>query len=311
MKKDLFFNHGEFKILQLTDLHFTADDELDHRTLRLMEKIIREEMPDFIMLTGDTVYGPKNDIHITKALDPILKSGIPWSITFGNHDTEEGADDNALFKIICNLPNCMAYNADDSIHGTGNHFNVVKNLHGETKWILFGIDSGNYNRLPGIEGYDYVKQDQISWFRNVIHDIEKEGKYFSALVFMHIPLPEYNEVWDTQTCYGGKREEVCCPRINSGFFATMLEAGHTKGVFAGHDHINDYLGSLHGITLGYGRATGYHTYGQEGYERGARIILLKEDNTETFETYLHLEDGTVIKEPMKHEPNRMRNRDGA
>lgn len=302
MKRDLFFNQGKFKILQFTDIHFSEDNELDHQTLRLMEQLIREETPDFIILTGDTVYGPKNDLHITKALEPILNSDIPWSITLGNHDTEEGVDDEALFEIISNLPNCMSCNADASIHGMGNHYNTVKNMHGETRWILFGIDSGNYNHLPEIGGYDYVKPDQINWFRNVIHDFEGEGKPFSALVFMHIPLQEYNEVWNTQTCYGEKREEVCCSGINSGFFANMLEAGHTKGVFVGHDHINDYMGSLHGITLGYGRATGYHTYGQEGYERGARIIVLEEDNTETFETYLRLADGRVIREPVKHEP---------
>lgn len=70
---------------------------------------------------------------------------------------------------------------------------------------------------------------------------------------MHIALPEYNEVWDTRICYGDKREEVCAPKINSGFFTAMLETGHTKAVFVGHDHINDYIGDLYGILLGYGR----------------------------------------------------------
>ncbi len=311
MKKELYFNQGKFKILQFTDVHFSEDNELDHRTIKLMERLIGEEVPDYIVLTGDTVYGPNNDKHITKALQPVVNSGIPWSLTFGNHDTEDGVDYAPLFEIISSLPNCITYNADASISGTGNHYCEVKNSEGETRWVLFGIDSGNYNRLPDVEGYDYVKKDQIDWYRNVIRDFEKEGKPFSALVFMHIPLPEHKEVWDTQVCYGEKREEVCCPLINSGFFANMLEAGHTKGVFVGHDHINDYLGSLYGITLGYGRATGYNTYSQEGYKRGARIILLDEDNIENFETYIRLEDGTVIKDAKKHEPNRMENRDEA
>ncbi len=311
MKKELFFNQGKFKILQFTDLHFSEDSELDHCTIDLMEKLIREEAPDFIFITGDTVYGPNNDKYITKALQPVLDSRIPWSLTFGNHDTEEGVDYAPLFNIISSLPNCMTYNADTSISGTGNHYCEVKNLQGETKWILFGIDSGNYNHLPDIEGYDYVKKDQIDWFCNVIRDFEQEGKPFSALVYMHIPLPEHKEVWDTQICFGKKNEEVCCPCINSGFFANMLEAGHTKGVFVGHDHVNDYFGSLHGITLGYGRATGYNTYGKDGYKRGARIIILDEDNTEAFETYIRLEDGMVIMEPKKHEPNRRGDREEA
>jgi 3',5'-cyclic AMP phosphodiesterase CpdA len=303
VKKDLFFNKdGKFKILQFTDIHFTDDNEVDLRTTKLMEQLIREENPDFIIATGDTVYGPNNTVNITKALDPMVQSGATWSIIFGNHDTEEGESYEKLFPIITELPNCAAYNADDTISGSGNHYLEVKNSQGETKWVLFGIDSGNYNPLPSVGGYDYVKSNQIDWFKRVNREIEQTASSFSSLVYMHMPLPEYNDVWDREICYGEKREDVCCPKINSGFFTAMLETGHTKGVFAGHDHINDYMGTLYGITLGYGRATGYNTYSEEGYRRGARIFLLDENNTDTFETYIRLEDGSVIKEPKLHQP---------
>ncbi|QHQ63504.1 metallophosphoesterase [Anaerocolumna sedimenticola] len=303
MKTEFKFNsNGTFKILQFTDIHYSSDNQLDHGTARLMEQILKEEKPDFIMITGDTVYGPDNINLLSKALAPVTGAGIPWSFTFGNHDTEEGVGYDELFGAFTNLPNCAAYNADDSIDGMGNHYLEVKDREGRTKWVLFGVDSGAYNKLPQIGGYDYVKDSQIRWFKNMVQDIEKKEDNFSALIFMHIALPEYNEVWDTKTCYGEKREEVCCPKINSGFFTAMQETGHTKAVFVGHDHINDYIGDLYGISLGYGRATGYNTYGQEGYLRGARIILLNEDNTDSFQTYIRLENGTVLKEQKVHEP---------
>lgn len=303
MRRNISFNgEGKLKILQFTDIHYTNDNETDKKTTSLMERLIKQENPDFIIATGDTVYGPDNSLHITKALAPILQSGITWSYTFGNHDTEEGENYAALYSILSKLPNCAIYNADSSISGTANHYLEVKNHQGETKWVLFGIDSGNYNELEQIGGYSYIKQDQIHWYKQVIKELEQNHREFSSLVFMHIPLPEYNEVWDNELCYGEKNEDICCPRINSGFFTGMLEAGHTKGVFVGHDHINDFMGTFHGITLGYGRATGYNTYGQEGYMRGARIILLDEHNTAFFETYLSLEDGTKIMEPKVHNP---------
>lgn len=303
MRRDLFFkDNGKFKILQFTDIHYTDDNEDDHRTTKLMEQLIREEAPDFIIATGDTVYGPDNAFNVTKALNPIIVSNVPWSYTFGNHDTEVGVDHDSLFKVIEKLPNCIAYNADASIYGTANHYIEVKNRQGETTWVLFGLDNGTYNPLSFIGGYAYVNSNQLHWYKNIIREFEQKVNTFSTLVFMHIPLPEYNEVWDQEICYGEKREAVCCPRINSGFFTAMLEAGHTKGVFVGHDHVNDYMGTLHGITLGYGRATGYNTYGQEGYMRGARIILLDENIIDSFETYIRLEDGTVIKDPKIHKP---------
>jgi hypothetical protein len=195
------------------------------------------------------------------------------------------------------------YQADPTISGTDNHYLEVKNHQGDTKWVLFGLDSGNYNQLPFVGGYDYIKNNQIHWYKHVIGEIEQKENLFSTLVFMHIPLPEYNDVWDNEVCYGEKREAVCCPSINSGFFTAVLEAGHTKGIFVGHDHINDYIGTLHGVTLGYGRATGYNTYGQEGYMRGARIILLDVNNTDSFETYVRLENGSRIMEPKIHHPS--------
>jgi 3',5'-cyclic AMP phosphodiesterase CpdA len=307
VKKDLFFNdNGTFKILQFTDIHYTEDNELDHRTTDLMRKLIREEKPDFIITTGDTVYGPDNAKNLEKALAPIIESGIPWSYTFGNHDAEWGQTKELLFSIIESLPNCVAYNADDSLSGMGNHYLEVKSKQGETKWVLFGIDTGMYNPNPKVGGYDYIKEDQIRWYKNAIGRIEQERNEFSALIFMHIALMEYHEVWEMETCYGEKLEGIGCPRINSGFYAAMQEAGHAKGVFVGHDHINDFMGDLYGITLGYGRATGYNTYGEKGYLKGARVIEIKEDDLENFRTHIRLEDGTVIKEQKKHEPERVR-----
>ena len=57
MKKDLYFKEdGKFKLLQFTDIHFTNDSEADHKTTALMQRILGAEKPDFIILTGDTVY---------------------------------------------------------------------------------------------------------------------------------------------------------------------------------------------------------------------------------------------------------------
>lgn len=303
----MYFNEkGKFKILQFTDIHYTDDSHKDHQTTKLMKQIIEVEKPDFIIATGDTVYGPDNTKYLENAFGPMIESGVPWSYTFGNHDTEEGEDYDVLFPMINSLPGCVTYHDEDSVHGVGNHYLEVKNKQGDTKWVLFGIDTGSYNKFQEVGGYDYIKTEQSRWYQKVMGELEKIDRYFSALTFMHIALPEYHEVWEMETCYGEKREGICSPRINSGFFTAMMEAGHTKGVFVGHDHINDYMGDLYGITLAYGRATGYNTYSQEDYKKGARIIILDESQIDSFETYLHLEDGTIIEKLSKHKPERVR-----
>ncbi len=58
-------------------------------------------------------------------------------------------------------------------------------------------------------------------------------------MFFHIPLCEYDDVWNTGQCTGSKNEPVCCPIFNSGLFTALKSTGDVMGVFVGHDHTND------------------------------------------------------------------------
>ena len=69
--------------------------------------------------------------------------------------------------------------------------------------------------------------------------------------------------------------------------------GDVLGIFAGHDHNNDFVGSLTGICLGYGRKTGYASAYHEILERGARVIELHE-NEKKFDTYVRTLSGTSL-----------------
>lgn len=305
MKELLFRADGTFKIMQLTDIHYEDGSKEDQNTLSLMERLLQRETPDFIMITGDTVYGVDNVENLSKALRPVIDSKIPWSLVFGNHDTELGKGYEELFSEVQKLPGCIAYHEEESGSGVGNHVIRIIGTDGTLKWALMALDSGNYNKVTEIGGYDYIKRSQTEWYVKKIKQLEEENPEFAALAFFHIALREHREVWNYEVCYGEKNEGVCCSRVNSGLFLAMLEAGHTKGVFVGHDHINDYYGVLHGITLGYGRAAGYNTYGKDGYQRGARIFILHEMNPYEFDTYERLEDGSLLQNPKKHLPERM------
>lgn len=306
MKQLTFSREGKFKILQFTDIHFSDNNDVDQETVKLMRKILKEENPDFIMITGDTVYGKNNAEHLPLALAPVIECNKPFSYTFGNHDTEAGQGYDELFSILTAMPNCMLYHDEDSKVGRGNHILEIVDDKETVKWVIVGMDSGNYNPMKHIEGYAYVKKPQIDWYQKMIKEYEYKNINFSSLLFMHIALPEYHEVWEMEVCYGKKKESICSPKINSGLFAAIQEVGHTKGIFVGHDHINDFYGQMYGVTLGYGRATGYNTYGQEDFLRGARIFVLDKENTESFETYVRLSDGTMIDKPEVHIPARRR-----
>ena len=303
MDSDLRFNEdGNIKIMQLTDLHYTNDDEADHKTVALMRQALKDEKPDFVIVTGDMVYGEHNLEFLPKVFAPLIESGCPWSFVFGNHDSEWGHSRMELLEAGMKMKGCMASHDSSSIDGVGNHIIEIKDKNNKTKWAVFAIDSGDYNPMEQVGGYACVTRNQINWYQNKIYELKDKYGDFSALAFQHIAVPEHLDVFKYEKCYGIKREGCGCPRVNSGLFYAMLEAGHTKGLFVGHYHANDYYGNLFGITLGYGRAGGYGTYGAPDHMKGARIFILNKNNTESFETYVYLENGDVIKEPWGYVP---------
>lgn len=297
-----FREDGTFKILQLTDVHWVDGSEKDQQTLALMRRIIETEQPDFIAVTGDLVYGELNLSQLPAALAPVIQSGIPWTYVFGNHDAEWGHSREELCEGAMKLPGCMMQRGDPQVDGVGNHVILVRDKQGKLHWSLYLLDSGSYNANESVGGYDFIHRSQIDWYIRTNRELAGTEGAHSALSFFHMALPEYNDVWDFTPCYGEKNEECGCPEQNSGMFSAMLEMGNMRAVFVGHDHICDYTGTLFGIDLCYGRCSGYNTYGMDGFQKGARLIVLREDKPGGYESYMRLEDGTRLVHTQPHEP---------
>jgi len=57
----------------------------------------------------------------------------------------------------------------------------------------------------------------------------------------------------------------------------------------GHDHNNDYYGDYYGISMSYGRKSGFGCYGPKGLKKGARVFELTYDPF-TIDTWVREED---------------------
>jgi hypothetical protein len=171
---------------------------------------------------------------------------------------------------------------------------------------LFFLDSGDYSPIDAVGGYDWIRRDQIEWYVSESRHLAERngGAPLPALAFFHIPLPEYGEVWKTTVCEGHCSEWISSPKVNSGLFAAMVEMGDVMGTFVGHDHSNDYCGTLHGIRLCYGRSTRYVSYidgmRKDKFPTGARVIRLKAGERQ-FETWIRQSDGLIAELPI-HNP---------
>ncbi len=276
---------GSFRILQLTDFHYGHSLEEDEAVARLIAEHAQKADPDLIVVTGDLISAPdylgpdrsvypeggrigyfpgdKNTMDVWKSLCALLeKTGRPWTFVFGNHDDEGNADKETLLRAAMKYPNCLVSDEGSEPGRRGDH---VLNV-GDAR--LFFIDSGSQSDSPETSRWPWVKAGQIDWFRNIMRE-KPSGE--PALIFQHIPLPEVN---DSNLEGLQMREGVCAPKINSGFFSAMVEAGDVRGVFFGHDHLNDGEGERCGIRLAYGRSFGFDSYCLEEGRTGARLIVL-------------------------------------
>ncbi len=290
-----FDKNGEFKILQFTDTHinFAKDKNLD--VYDRIVKIMNIEKPDVVILTGDIITGGGEHWEGYDRLGEIFKKAkMPWVVVYGNHDSENNTARDKIEAYVEKLPYCL--NRDDkSTFGSSDFVLPVYGKHKKIEALLYCMDSNDYSTLkPLVDGYGWFKFDQIAWYRKKSEEFTKAngGKPLPALMFFHIPLPEYTKAWENKKYppIGVKNEDECSPDVNSGMFVSLLEKGDVMGTFVGHDHINDYIGIYYNIALAYGRVSKVMPDPKEDPLAGARVIVLKEGQRK-FETWIRDMDG--------------------
>lgn len=280
----------DFKIISTTDMHLRG--EFSEFTIEVLGRFIDKEKPDLVVLCGDNIVADKIDLSLQKMIrDLFEEKKTYWTFVLGNHDNEsfasqygeEGSRERAFLSLAEGSPYCIARNeGGENVYGSGNHVINIKNSSGIMQTLFF-IDSGSmmideYCAEEGIEnthGYDFIKQNQIAWYRNQLKTAtaENNGVTPKSMVFMHIAMLEYKTAWrhcltfkkDAKRLYGDVWENFGCSDYSSGFFDALKEEGSTHTVVVGHDHVINTAVEYQGIRLTYSMPLSY-----EGYNRRHR-----------------------------------------
>lgn len=310
-RKELRFNNdGHFRILMVSDFHSTKNSNLkqdySEKMIDGFRALIDETKPDFVMIGGDqcidaeTIEGAR--ARMEYLMTPVLESKLPWAAVFGNHDNEMGLPVCEEEKAYEEIDGCLNEAGPEDIDGTGNYCLPVMNHDGSSvAFNIFALDSHREIR-DLIDKFNLAEDtrlilprhfndgqtgcmpdfEQIMWYYNTSKEAEKKaGRKIPAVMFMHIPLPEFlHVVRNPEHCnaVGSKREALGCCEVNFGLFAACLQRGDVKGIFFGHEHLCDIQGQYCGITMAQDAAIGFNMSAHDDL-RGGRVIDIYEDGS--------------------------------
>ncbi|KAF2837899.1 calcineurin-like phosphoesterase [Patellaria atrata CBS 101060] len=318
---------GRFKIMQAADLHLSTglgtcrDPEpkghnggrcdADVRTLDFVGKLLDEEKPDLVILSGDQVNGetaPDAQSAVFKFAELFIKRSIPYAVIFGNHDDEGSLTRSSMMSLIASLPYSLSEAGTNTIDGIGNYYIEVlargKSQH--SALTLYLLDTHGYSPDERqFKGYDWIKPNQIKWFEDTAKSLKTAHKHYTHIhldmAFIHIPLPEYSN--RNLKFVGNWKEGVTAPGFNTHFHDALV-AANIPVVSCGHDHVNEYCmlstedGTKEGhpkLWMCYGGAAGFGGYGgYGGYHRRMRFFEI-DTNEARITTWKRLEWGETNK----------------
>ena len=263
----------DFVILNLADVQL-KDDELfgneGEYTFELIEKMIKDQKPDLITLTGDNAWGLVSYVELINFLDSFE---IPWAPVMGNHDGQSTFNEFWCAYLLDQSDYCL-FKFGPKNMGYGNYIiNITEN--NKIIHTLYMMDTHDSATFEGVDGYDHLWENQISWYKWAVRGTESlAGEPVESTVFIHIPVYEYSTAWDlygddvtqkikpelAEVAQGYNREGVFCSPVNNGFFGVCQTLGSTKNIICGHDHVNNFQAYYEGIRLNYALKSGCGSY---------------------------------------------------
>lgn len=220
---------GHFKIVQLTDLHLGEDPfsewapRADRRTLVLIRQILEWERPDLVIFSGDMLTANNIDANATVYLDRLAAVlmmakepfGVPYAMTFGNHDDMDLEIKNPngnIHKIPAKTSRRQLVRSDQqyahSLTQAG-----PEDVFGVSNYILsvFGKDHDNNNLIQlqimmldsgGGSLEQQLDASQMQWYQS------QRQPLVDAVAFQHIPTREFNFPRNSNNgCRGGLHDE--------------------------------------------------------------------------------------------------------
>lgn len=158
----------QYKILQFSDLHLCRHIEQTVANWQFCLKIVEQEKPDLVVLTGDFVLDdPDRDDDQKFSFEQIRKLSAPWIALPGNHDLGDSTEDPYQGQAITSPRRDRFL----SLYGSDRWRRDIGD------WTLLGINT----MLPNSQLQ--ADSDQLDWLRQ-----EASSCGRPIILFLHKPL---------------------------------------------------------------------------------------------------------------------------
>ena len=313
-----FAGDGTFRVMQVADVQESSQVRVE--TLELLSRALDRARPDLVVLTGDQIKG-YNPVMllcgesavaptIRDFMRPVVERGIPFAVTYGNHDDQAGVSNARQDELYGALPGCLNTTFGRAGREPGTFCVPVMSSDGRdvamAVWLAYsGGDA------PG-GGYEAFDPETTAWLvREADALSERAGHRVPGILFQHIPMPDVYDCLvpaepgaDGVPGYRGRYrhghrlrldegrrlqgrllEKVGCPDEDTGELDALLAQGDFFAAFFGHDHKNSFVVRHRGMLLGYAPTASFSSYGP-GLDRAVRVFEFDEADPTRPETYL-------------------------
>lgn len=283
------------------DYNLYATDQIEERCFDYLTEVITATNPDFIIITGDIIYGEFDDngTSLTALINFMESFQIPWSPVFGNHDNESKKGVDWQCDQLENATYCLFEQKE--LSGNGNYsVGIVQG--NEVKRVFYMMDSngcGNASAESKANGHTYpsfagFKNDQINWYTDQIETLKDIVPDVKISFAYHIQQSVFSEAYakygfnqsekyqdinlDTKEGvaegdFGYIGRQMKGPWDESQVVYKDMKALGVDSIFVGHEHCNNVSVVYDGVRFTYGlKSSEYDRYNailQDGSVKGA------------------------------------------
>lgn len=290
-------NDGHFKILQLSDMHFSSnygvckdqfeplaskECKADSKSTNFIHQVLDIEKPQLVVVTGDILDGYHTFDYQTallKALSPMISRNVPFAIALGEHDINKYVPREQIIDFITTLPSSLMLKteAHQSYHNITNYALPIYNTEG-TQIINAVYVLDLYSSSTKIANEQDFSTEEF--LKGSYESFAQKPQY--SLAFQHYPIQEYRPK-DAFPIVGQYNEKHKLKSKTDPATRRLLSEINVQAMSVGAEHTNECCifsdgkpEKLNGLWMCFGGSVGEGACSVGKHDR--RVRLFRIDN---------------------------------